>query len=289
MIEMVKNNELLDFQNLTLQQQRQKQNEIIFELSNALRIYLQNGIENKLLQILIRSESMIDEHYWALRNEIKTILEEEHDSTLNIQETILGIMDDSAYLCQLKTMISTYYLEYRKREERSEFESYCSKELNNVVDAVGGKRVSFEMIETKKRIEQQQISDVIKAYSELFCLKQRDSQCTLSLTHKGHRYYNFISEPMMMDANTFRISNYKNCESIIHSFNYLIENDFNTPKALNLYGMTLMQEKAIKHQYSILTRKIKNIKRKDITIYSPNQLKNLEPNLIETYSILRRY
>lgn len=58
-------NELLDYKGLTHQQRRQRQNENLDELSNALKLYLQSGIENQLLQELAGIERQIDSRHYA--------------------------------------------------------------------------------------------------------------------------------------------------------------------------------------------------------------------------------
>ena len=63
-------NELLDYKGLTHQQRRQRQNENLDELSNALKLYLQSGIENQLLQELAGIERQIDSRHYALQQEV---------------------------------------------------------------------------------------------------------------------------------------------------------------------------------------------------------------------------
>lgn len=146
-----KDNELLDYYVLPFQQQKQQRAENLVELSNALKVYYQSGIENQLLKKLIQSETIIGERYRDVRQTINNILQ---DYDENSRERIGNLMDETAYLSQLKWIVSAYNSEYIKREEKKEFKLYSekSKNLPVLVKAVASKKVSFQELEKDEGI-----------------------------------------------------------------------------------------------------------------------------------------
>lgn len=108
----------------------------------------------------------------------------------------------------------------------------------------------------------------------MFYLKGDDEQHRLTLTHKGYRYYDFISLPQIEDRETFQKINYNNCRTIIETLNAFIQSEVVTPKVIKLEDLSMLQEKAIKQKYYVLTKKISDIKRKDMTTYCTTQIKS---------------
>lgn len=264
----------LEYQKILFSPQKRQQSENLEELSNALKLYLQSGIENQLLQNLISSETLIENNYRKLNEEIKNILKEDNNSLDEIQEKIFKCMNDVTYLSQLRRFVSMYNLENRKREEKKQFQYYSqkSKKLPLVVGEVVKGNVSPKLLEIAVGINDKSLNNIVKKYPELFIESGRGGQILYSLSHKGNRYYDFISVPQKQDMEVCQKLMYNNCHLILKSLGNFVQSEVMTPKPLKLVDLNMMQEKALKQQYRTLTQEISIIKKRNNPFYCSTQV-----------------
>lgn len=270
--------EELEYRGLLFSHQKRQQSENLEELFNALKLYLQSGIENQLLRNLIYSEALIENNYKKLHEEVKLILKEDNSAVEETQKKIFKCMDEVSYLSQLRRIISMYNLEYRKREEKKQFQYYSqeSRNLPVIVKAVVKGNVSPQTLEKTEGIKAKSVYSIVQKYPELFTESERNTQIFFSLSHKGNRYYDFVSVPQMQDTEVCQKLIYNNCHSIMKSLGSFVQSEVMTPKPLKLVDLGIMQEKALRQQYRMLTQEISIIKKRNMPLYCATQVLDIK-------------
>lgn len=264
-------NELLDYKGLTHQQRRQRQNENLDELSNALKLYLQSGIENQLLQELAGIERQIDSRHYALQQEVAVCFGEGMNGE-QTPENVFRWMEEAAYLSQLKRMLSIYHEEQRKKEEKRQFQYYTrrSQNLPAVVRAVVKGAVSVQDLERTQGLKARSLNQVVNRYTDLFPVNERNQQVFVSLSHKGSRYHNYISIPQeKQDMEVCQKLIYSNCNTIMKAIGTLIRCGEEIPRPLKLVELNLDQERALKRQYRVLAQNINMFRKQSMPVYCP--------------------
>lgn len=247
-----------------------KQENCIEDASQAIRVYFQSGIENYCLQELVTNEIRINETYSSLMEDVFQRTREKQVSHEELSNAVYQIMNDVVYLSGLKRILSEYYKERNRREEKRQFKQAQEKyqELYKIADLASKRNTTIKVVIQKVPINQRRLNNVINANAALFHVREQKQERYLSLTPKGKRFLNVVFLPDTIDMQECQKKIYNSCSNILKSLTYCIQSEKIEAKIPKIADLTQQQSKAIEQQYLMALRGINQYKNQSYNTFN---------------------
>ncbi len=243
-----------------------KQERCLEDVFQAIRVYFQSGIENFCLQELVKSEISINESYAALLKVFSKVCENSEESSIVIIETL----NDVVYLSQLKRVLSEYYKERKRREEKEQFKRAQQKyqELYKITDIASKGSVELKVVVETVPIKQRRLKNIINANATLFTMREQKKEMFLSLTPTGKRFHNVVKLPDAIEMQECQKMIYKECSDVLKNITYYIESEKIESRIPQWSGLTMQQNKALEQRYNMVLKSINACKSKSRTTFN---------------------
>lgn len=239
-----------------------KQESCMEDVSQAIRVYFQSGIENYCLKELVMNEVRINEAYSTLMEDTLQKVQENYVDYDNLLSKIYQLMNDAVYLSGLKRILSEYYKERKRREERQQFKQAQKKyrELYKITDVVSKGNATIKIVIQAVPITQRRLNNVINANAALFHIKEKKQDVYLSLTPKGKRFHSVALLPDTIEMQECQKKIYNECSNLLKGLTYCIQSEKIEAKIPKMSDLTLQQRHALEQQYIIALRGINQYK-----------------------------
>lgn len=274
------------------------------EISEAIRNYIQTGVESKQLVEFIKLENTFYNEYSRLIDyaiftkdmielsaeqiadlsnhtflEIENIKNQDHilEKIINrvleyTGEKLQHAIANVAYMSNINTLYEIYEKENSIRKEQKQFQEKLNKTMHSyeiTIELSKNRRMELREIQKKMGIPKKELEDEINASKEFFNIRNRDNITLISLTPKGKRFKDYIS--YQKSSNFTKETNqlvYNNCCAIIEAIENAYEMDVDSDVDLN--GIPSEEERAIKRKLHGIVEKVMSDQQ---SIYSTKELR----------------
>lgn len=139
----------------------------------------------------------------------------------NIQNSVLSILKDVAYLSHVNMLYELYEREQKLRQEQKEYEE-ISKKYQKIAEITKmlseKKKMELNELERQLNISEDEVLNTLSRNSQMFNIRNKKNVVKVSLSPKGKKFNNyFLNSSRNISNETYNELLYKNCNMLIES------------------------------------------------------------------------